>query len=209
MILPEQFSFFAFYIEGCSVVYPECRVTDRKGGDKRYESVCNTAFMNMVTAERGGIMRINKELALDCPMTTQILNSSSRKKKELIIRLAERQLKELGYTQHQFRNSEDIRFVIEMMDRGFISGCPVTERRRSMNTGRGIRRVLAVEDTKSRESDSGNQHAGTEVSVKGKDTESNPAGNKMEVKDFKNDYLDAVRSILGDDEFGSITEGEV
>ncbi|MCR5790709.1 MAG: hypothetical protein K6G83_12540 [Lachnospiraceae bacterium] len=154
-------------------------------------------------------MRINKELALDCPMATQILNSSSRKKKELIIRLAERQLKELGYNQHQFRNSEDIRFVIEMMDRGFISGCPVTERRRSMNAGRGIRRVLAVEDTKSRESSFGNRDDGTEVPVKGKDTDVSPKGNDIEVKDFKNEYLDAVRSILGDDEFGSITEGEV
>ena len=209
MILPEQFSFFAFYIEGGSVVYPEYRVTDMKGGGKKLESGCNTVFFSMVTAERGEIMRINKELALDCPMAAQILNSSSRKKKELIIRLAERQLKELGYNQHQFRSSEDIRFVIEMMDRGFVSGCPVTERRRGMNAGRGFRRVLAVEGTKSRDSGSGNQDDGTEIPVKGKDTDSSPKGNDTEVRDFKSDYLDAVRSILGDDEFGSITEGEV
>ena len=78
-----------------------------------------------------------------------------------------------------------------------------------MNAGRGFRRVLAVEGTKSRDSGSGSQHAITEVPVNGEDTEGDPTGNKTEVKDFKSDYLDAVRSILGDDEFGSITEGEV
>ena len=65
-------------------------------------------------------MRINRELALDCPMAAQILNSSSRKKTELIVRLAEMQLKALGYSQRQLRDMEDIRFVIEMMGKNII-----------------------------------------------------------------------------------------
>ena len=81
-------------------------------------------------------MRINRNLALDCPMTAQILNSESRKKTELIIRLAETQLKALGYSPNHFRTKEDIKFVIEMMDRGFIlGGSPYGSRGRSEATG--------------------------------------------------------------------------
>ncbi len=172
------------------------------------DMLANYTFLSMMTKERGGFMRINKELAMDCPMAAQILNSSSRKKKELIIRLAERQLKDLGYNQHQFRNSEDIRFVIEMMDRGFISGCPVTERRRGVNQGRGMKRVSSREDRNMRYSDNRDYSDRIEDSVIEKDNNGNPVGSGTDVKDFRNDYLEAVRGILGDEDFGSITEGE-
>ena len=152
-------------------------------------------------------MRINKELALDCPMAAQIMNSSSRKKKELIIRLAERQLMALGYNQQQFRKSEDIRLVIDMMNRGFISGCTVTERKRKIGRGIGIRREPAGEDTKRGDSTKEGISGGAEDSAEMKEADNTIEG-AADIKDFRNDYLDAVRSVLGNDEFGSMAEGD-
>ncbi len=165
-------------------------------------------FWGMITEKRGGIMRINKELALDCPMAAQIMNSSSKKKKELIIRLAERQLMALGYNQQQFRNSEDIRLVIDMMNRGFISGCTVTERKRKMGRGIGIRREHAGEDTKRGDSTKEDIFGGAGDPAEMKEADDNTIGGATEIKDFRNDYLGAVRSVLGDDEFGSMAEGD-
>ena len=178
-------------------------------------------------------MRINRELALDCPMAAQILNSSSRKKTELIVRLAEMQLKALGYSQRQLRDMEDIKFVIEMMDRGFINGCPASERWYRAKQKKGFRNVLAgkmrKEDDPAMERNHGNKE---EDQTRGKegiregiatvaggnssDQETRQSaevyperpGNEREGADFRSDYLEAVRNILGEDEFGSFTEGE-
>lgn len=170
----------------------------------------NTAYKNVYHMERGGIMRINRELALDCPMAAQILSSSSRKKKELIIRLAETQLRVLGYTQNQFRNSEDIRFITEMIERGFVSGCPGSERKRRTGSGRIGKRIMNGGEAEGAKEEISNEISDP-VFVKRIDNNTNDdsSGDEKDVRDFRDDYLKAVQSILGDDEFGSMTEGEV
>ena len=165
----------------------------------------NSAYKSVYHAERGEIMRINRELALDCPMAAQILSSSSRKKKELIVRLAETQLRALGYTQNQLRDSEDIRFITEMMERGFVSGCPGSERRRRTGSGRRGRCILNGRDSEGVKEKLSDEIADTATNKK---LDGSPLGNEMTERDFKDDYLKAVQSILGDDEFGSMTEGE-
>ncbi len=155
--------------------------------------------------ERGENMRINKELALDCPMAAQIMNSSSRKKTELIVRLAETQLKALGYKPQQFRSREDIKFVIEMMDRGFVSGCPVSSRKRKGNRGKAIKRILSGKERKEDPTVNVIPKETTKDGLPETVTDTNPAQKTSEEMDFKANYLDAVRSVLGDEEFGSIT----
>ena len=155
-------------------------------------------------------MIINRELAMDCPMAAKILSSSSRKKTELIVRLAEMQLKALGYNQNQFKDREDIRFVIEMMERGFISGCSVSKRARKVNTAKSARRAFEVvdgnmyrpekvEDMKRPEETAGKILPYPRASIMKRES----AG-----KDFRDEYLEAVRSVLGDAEFESMTKGE-
>lgn len=144
-------------------------------------------------------MRINRNLALDCPMTAQILNSESRKKTELIIRLAETQLKALGYSPNHFRTKEDIKFVIEMMDRGFIlGGSPYGSRGRSEAAGSvkkkppGQRKKKFAEDS-------------TLSSVDKREEGSTGVNNET----GDDGYLDMIRGALGDDEFGSMAGREV
>ena len=144
-------------------------------------------------------MKINRNLALDCPMIAQILNSESHKKTELVVRLAETQLKTLGYSQKHFRTKEDIRFVIEMMDRGFISGgSPYGRRSRGDATGTGKKKTLNPHRKKN-----------TGYSVDFRENigdEESEGGNRENPGDG---YLDMIRDALGDDEFGSMAESEV
>ena len=143
-------------------------------------------------------MRINRNLALDCPMIAQILNSDSHKKTELVVRLAETQLKALGYSQKHFRTKEDIRFVIEMMNRGFISGGSSYGRRsRSDATGLGKKKVLNPQRKRNTE-----HSADSPGSIGDEDSE----GSRENPGDG---YLDLIRDALGDDEFGSMAESEV
>ena len=144
-------------------------------------------------------MRINKNLVLDCPMTAQILNSESRKKTELIIRLAETQLKALGYSPKHFRTKEDIKFVIEMMDRGFIlGGSPYGSRVRSEAAGSAKKKF--VSERKKKFAEGSTLPTGDRV-------EEGSMGVKNETGD--DGYLDMIRGALGDDEFGSMAGSEV
>lgn len=115
------------------------------------------------------------------------------------------QLKLLGYNQNQFRDRTDIRFVIEMIERGFISGCSVSKRARKGNTGKSTRRTIDVvdgninrrekmEDMKKPEETTGKilPYPGTGIMKR------EPAD-----KDFRDEYMEAVRNIPGDTEFKS------
>ena len=160
---------------------------------------------------RGGEkMIISRELAMDCPMAAKILSSSSRKKTELIVRLAEMQLKALGYSQNQFRDRADIRFVIEMMERGFISGCSVSKRARKVNAVKCARRAFDVVDGGiSRTEKAGDMKRPEETTGKILPYPGTGVMKRESAdKDFRDEYLEAVRSVLGDAEFDSMTKGE-
>lgn len=148
-------------------------------------------------------MRINKNLAFDCPMTARILGSASRKKTELIIRLAETQLKTLGYSLSQFRDKEDVKLMIEMMDRGFISGCPASSFRNKQSHGRTGNSAL-IRGKQNKAGLTG--EADSELRFP---DEGEAVLQKEKPADFKSEYLDAVKGILGEEEFESLLESEV
>ena len=143
-------------------------------------------------------MRINKELTMECPMTAEILNSTSHKKTELVIRLAEMQLKSLGYNRDQFRTKEDIRFVIEMMNRGFVAGCSASGvRGRSCTGGKQKRRVSNKKEDVLLQFGHSRFDEGEKKDVQSK----GPDDNK--------EYMDMIRNALGDEEFSGMTGSEV
>ena len=142
-------------------------------------------------------MRINKELTVECPMTVEILNSASHKKTELVIRLAEMQLKFLGYNRDQFRTKEDIRFVIEMMNRGFVAGCP-SSGGKLYSGGRQKRRIT---DKKK-----GNTVLKRDRADAYKEKAKRESSEEIEGHEG---YLEMIRCALGDEEFSSITGSEV
>ena len=83
---------------------------------------------------------------MDCLMAAKILSSSSRKKTGLIVRLAEMQLKALEYSQNQYRDRADIRFVIEMIDMGVINGYPMIGRDHWLDPVRKVLCILLFKD---------------------------------------------------------------
>ena len=108
-------------------------------------------------------------------------------------------MKALGYSPNHFRTKEDIKFVIEMMNRGVILGGSCYG---------GIGRNEAAGSVKKKfVSQRKKKFAEESILPTGDRGEEGSMAVNNETGD--DGYLDMIRGVLGDDEFGSIAGREV